>query len=75
MTVDSDTAGTVQTFHLRTYNDEEFRRALEICRESRLLIAAEEPVPPAAVPAQATVCENPFGNPPGFRQNSLTRAG
>ena len=57
MTVDSGTAGTVQTFHLRTYNDEEFRRALEICRESRLLIAAEDPVPPAAVPAKAKPAE------------------
>jgi predicted regulator of Ras-like GTPase activity (Roadblock/LC7/MglB family) len=58
MTVDSGTAGTVQTFHLRTYNDEEFRRALGICRESRLLIAAEDPVPPGAVPAQAKPAES-----------------
>jgi predicted regulator of Ras-like GTPase activity (Roadblock/LC7/MglB family) len=57
MTLGSDTAGTVQTFHLRTYNDEEFRRALEICRESRLLIAAEDPIPPAAVPVQVKPAE------------------
>jgi predicted regulator of Ras-like GTPase activity (Roadblock/LC7/MglB family) len=49
MTMDSGNRGTVQTFHLRKYNDQEFTRALEICRESRLLIVSEEtPSPPAA---------------------------
>jgi predicted regulator of Ras-like GTPase activity (Roadblock/LC7/MglB family) len=49
MNMDSGNRGTVQTFHLRKYNDQEFTRALEICRESRLLIVSEEtPSPPAA---------------------------
>jgi predicted regulator of Ras-like GTPase activity (Roadblock/LC7/MglB family) len=58
ITTDSGHEGAVQTFHLRTYNGEEFNRALEICRESGLLIPAEEPVPfsgeePAAPAAEA----------------------
>ena len=39
MTTDSGDEGAVQTFHLRRYNDVEFERALEICRDSGLLIA------------------------------------
>jgi predicted regulator of Ras-like GTPase activity (Roadblock/LC7/MglB family) len=73
MTVDSDTAGAIQTFHLRTYNDEEFGRALEICRESGLLIPVEDPVPPAAVVPRAKTAE-PEGEssrvPPEFLDQS-----
>jgi predicted regulator of Ras-like GTPase activity (Roadblock/LC7/MglB family) len=36
----------VQTFHLRIYNDVEFERALELCRDSGMLIPVEEPPVP-----------------------------
>jgi predicted regulator of Ras-like GTPase activity (Roadblock/LC7/MglB family) len=42
MTMDSRDTVTVQTFHLRNYTDSEFARALEICRDSQLLIVYED---------------------------------
>ncbi|HSA37933.1 MAG TPA: roadblock/LC7 domain-containing protein [Methanoregula sp.] len=42
MSLNSGNAGSNPTFHLRNYNDQEFSRALEICRESRLLVISEE---------------------------------
>lgn len=53
MNMDSGDAGTIEMFRLRTYNDAEFARALEICRESRLLIVSEEMPPNADTPAVA----------------------
>jgi predicted regulator of Ras-like GTPase activity (Roadblock/LC7/MglB family) len=53
MTLDSGDAGAVQLFRLRKYNDAEFARALEICRDSRLLIVYEETPPPVAAPSPA----------------------
>jgi predicted regulator of Ras-like GTPase activity (Roadblock/LC7/MglB family) len=48
----------IQTFHLRNYNDVEFERALQICTESGLLIAGEEPAgAEAAAPAPPPVPE------------------
>ena len=44
--------GDTQTFSLREYDDQEFARALEICRDSQLLIAYEE-VPRSAAAAAA----------------------
>ena len=80
ITTDSDNEGAVQTFHLRIYNDEEFARALDICRESGLLIADEESVPspreePAAPavespPAAAGKYQEPVGVPRGFLDQS-----
>jgi predicted regulator of Ras-like GTPase activity (Roadblock/LC7/MglB family) len=54
LTSDSGEGG-IQTFHLRKYNDVEFERALEICREAGMLITAETAdAPPAdTVPGQA----------------------
>lgn len=57
MTMDSGDAGAVQTFHLRRYNDTEFARALEICRDSRLLIVYEETPPPAAASSPVKTAE------------------
>jgi|WetSurMetagenome_2_1015567.scaffolds.fasta_scaffold93297_3 predicted regulator of Ras-like GTPase activity (Roadblock/LC7/MglB family) len=59
ITTHSGNEGTVQTFHLRTYNDEEFARALKICRESGLLIAAEETVPSSGEEPPAPAEEAP----------------
>jgi predicted regulator of Ras-like GTPase activity (Roadblock/LC7/MglB family) len=76
MTMDSGDAGTVQTFHLRNYSDVEFARALEICRDSQLLIAYEETPPPAAAPAGATAPEKTReipGVPPELDQSKLKK--
>jgi predicted regulator of Ras-like GTPase activity (Roadblock/LC7/MglB family) len=76
MTTDSDDEGTVQTFHLRIYNDEEFARALEICHKAGLLITAEEPAPPAAAPPQAKTAEKAretTGAPPELDQSKLKK--
>ena len=71
MTMDSGESGATQTFHLRKYNDEEFERAMEICRTSRLFIVHEEtsapdmahpaaavPSPTVAEPVQEPAAEN-----------------
>ena len=47
MTMDSRDTGAVQIFHLRKYKDTEFARALEICRDSQLLIGYEETPAPS----------------------------
>lgn len=57
MTMDSNDAGAVQRFHLRRYNDAEFARAFEICRDSRLLIVYEETPPPAAASSPVKTAE------------------
>ena len=51
ISMDSGDKGAARTLHLRSYKDEEFTRALAICRESRLLIVSEEiPLPTTAPP-------------------------
>jgi predicted regulator of Ras-like GTPase activity (Roadblock/LC7/MglB family) len=57
MSLDSGDAVAVQTLHLRNYNNEEFTRALAICRESRLLIVSEETPSPTAAPSLAKSAE------------------
>jgi len=57
MSLDSDDTGAVRTVHLRSYNEDEFARALAICRESRLLIVPEETPAPATAPAPAKTAE------------------
>jgi predicted regulator of Ras-like GTPase activity (Roadblock/LC7/MglB family) len=57
MTMDSGDAGTLPTFHLRKYNDAEFARALEICRNAGLLIVSQETPPPAAAPSPVKTVE------------------
>jgi predicted regulator of Ras-like GTPase activity (Roadblock/LC7/MglB family) len=47
---DFDESGDVQKLHLRRYNDAEFARALELCRDSQLLVTPEENSPPAPAP-------------------------
>lgn len=54
MNMDSGDAGTIDMFRLRTYNDAEFSRAHEICRESGLLVVSEEMHPNDDIPAVAT---------------------
>lgn len=61
MTMDSSDAGSVQTFRLRQYNDEEYARALEICSTSQLLIAPDEGVGEEEVPAAASPAITPSG--------------
>ena len=74
MTMDSGDGGTVQTFHLRKYNDQEFARALEICRESRLLIVSEETPSPPAAPILVKSSEKVRENIGPFSQYTSTRA-
>jgi predicted regulator of Ras-like GTPase activity (Roadblock/LC7/MglB family) len=52
MTRNSGDDSGVQTFHLRIYNEVEFERALELCRNSGMLISVEETPGPDAEPAQ-----------------------
>jgi predicted regulator of Ras-like GTPase activity (Roadblock/LC7/MglB family) len=66
MSPGSSDAGVVQMVHLRTYNDEEFDRALAICRESRLLIVSEETPKPAALPPLAKTAEKALDNAGNF---------
>jgi predicted regulator of Ras-like GTPase activity (Roadblock/LC7/MglB family) len=58
LTMNSGDTGEVRTFHLRRYDDVDFARALEICRESQLLVADEETPPPADAPPQEGAAEN-----------------
>jgi predicted regulator of Ras-like GTPase activity (Roadblock/LC7/MglB family) len=53
MTRDSGDENNVQTFHLRIYNDVEFERAMDLCRDSGMLIAAEETSRPDTVSPEA----------------------
>lgn len=53
MTRDSGDENSVQTFHLRIYNDVEFERAMDLCRDSDMLIAAEETSRPDTVSPEA----------------------
>jgi predicted regulator of Ras-like GTPase activity (Roadblock/LC7/MglB family) len=76
MTLESGDAGSVQTFHLRIYNEEEFSRALEICRQSRLIIAAEPASPPVVSPlpqAKAAEKARDTGAPPELDQSKLKK--
>jgi predicted regulator of Ras-like GTPase activity (Roadblock/LC7/MglB family) len=57
MTKDPGDESGVQTFHLRIYNDVEFERAMELCRDSGMLIPLEESPGPAAEPRQAGPAE------------------
>ena len=75
MTMDSGDAGTLPTFHLRKYNDAEFARALDICRNAGLLIVSQEAPPPAAAPSLEKTVEKtrkPSGipTPPAFLDQS-----
>jgi predicted regulator of Ras-like GTPase activity (Roadblock/LC7/MglB family) len=73
MTGDSGNESGVQTFHLRIYNDVEFERALELCRDSGMLIPAEESAGPAAEPPHAAAGESARefpGNPREFLDQS-----
>ena len=76
MTADSGDDNAAQTFHLRKYNDVEFERAQEICREAGLLISAEESpgsdvVPPQAEPALKA--REPSGFTPELDQSKLQK--
>jgi predicted regulator of Ras-like GTPase activity (Roadblock/LC7/MglB family) len=62
MTKDSGGESGVQTFHLRIYNDVEFERALDLCRDSGMLIPVEESPGPAAEPPQAGPKEKARGS-------------
>ena len=76
MTTDSDDDGSAQTFHLRTYNGEEFARALEICHQSGLIITADETPPPADEPPQEKTAEkarDTAGAPPELDQSKLKK--
>jgi predicted regulator of Ras-like GTPase activity (Roadblock/LC7/MglB family) len=76
MTMDAGDSGAVQTFHLRKYNDTEFARALEICRQAGLLITEEEAPAPAAKPPQADTVETSReipGVPPELDQSKLKK--
>ena len=53
MTRDSGDENGVHTFHLRIYNDVEFERAMELCRDSGMLIPPEESAGPVAETPQA----------------------
>lgn len=53
LTADSGDENSAHTFHLRKYNDVEFERALQICSDSGLLIAAEESLMPATAVSEA----------------------
>lgn len=58
MSLNSGNAGSGQTFHLRAYTDQEFTRALEICRESRLLVIADETPSPSVPPTRPESAEH-----------------
>ncbi len=63
--------GDAQTFSLREYDDREFARALEICRDSHLLIAYEE-VPRSAA-ARAGTAAKPPAAPHGLDESKLRK--
>jgi predicted regulator of Ras-like GTPase activity (Roadblock/LC7/MglB family) len=83
MTVDSGDADALQTFRLHKYRDEEFFRALNLCRESQLLVAPDETPRPAAAPPQVPAAEKDqatFSAPPvlldqGTLQKILSQPG
>ncbi len=65
----SEDIRTTQSFHLRQYSEPEFARALELCRESHLLIAYEAPARQRQpVPARDT---RPV--PPGLDEGRLRK--
>jgi predicted regulator of Ras-like GTPase activity (Roadblock/LC7/MglB family) len=73
ITMNSGDAGSVTRFRLRTYNDAEFARALEICHDSGLLIIPSET--PPGVSAQSPVkpvekSRETSGIPPAFLDQS-----
>ena len=73
MTRDSGDENSVQTFHLRIYNDVEFERAMDLCRDSDMLIAAEESSRPEAVSPEAgsgQKSQKSSGTPPEFLDQS-----
>ena len=57
MTIGPDDAAAVQMVHFRRYNDSEFARALDICRDSQLLIGYENTPSLAAAPSQNKTAE------------------
>jgi predicted regulator of Ras-like GTPase activity (Roadblock/LC7/MglB family) len=57
ITRDFNESGDIQKLHLRRYNDAEFARALNLCRDSHLLVADEENSPPAPLPPPAKPAE------------------
>jgi len=56
--LDLDESRDGQKLHLRRYDDSEFARALELCRDSHLLVADEKNTPPVPVPAPEEPEEN-----------------
>ena len=75
MTLDSGDADTAKKFRLRKYNDTEFDSALNICRETGLLITEEtpEPAPEEAEEPEKTVekvSETPSATPPNLLDRS-----
>ena len=73
MTRDSGDENSVQTFHLRIYNDVEFERAMDLCRDSDMLIAAEESSRPDTVSPEAgsgQKSQKSSGTPPEFLDQS-----
>lgn len=77
MTSDSGNEGAERMFRLRSYNDAEFERALEICRTSRLFILKEETSPPAAAaapePTPEKTRETPLVLPAFLDQSKLKK--
>lgn len=67
--------GDAQTFSLREYDDREFARALEICRDSHLLIAYEEIPRSAAVTAASRPGKSAKipAAPPGLDESKLRK--
>jgi predicted regulator of Ras-like GTPase activity (Roadblock/LC7/MglB family) len=65
-----------QTFHLRTYTDVEFERALDICRDAGLLIANEDTLTPSDEPSEirpAEAVRETTGAKPELDQSKLKK--
>jgi predicted regulator of Ras-like GTPase activity (Roadblock/LC7/MglB family) len=65
MTIESGDDGADRTFHLRTYSETDFARALEICRTSQLLIDGDETEPPSGAASPGTTAGDSADETPG----------